>query len=71
MCYVPGDLLNDGQHRVGLNVVRDQAVSIYFKDDILIFDVQDDVETRGVWYGKWPGAVRPDLRWSTELIEGL
>ena len=69
--HVPGDLLNDGQHRVGLLVVRDQTVVIYSQDDILTFDVLDDLEARGegAWHGKWSGVVRPNLEWNTELVE--
>jgi lipopolysaccharide transport system ATP-binding protein len=69
MFHVPGDLLNDRIHRVGLLVVRDQENGIYFYDDILVFDVHDVAEKGKAWYGKWPGAVRPNLEWSTELVE--
>lgn len=68
-CYVPGDLLNDGMHRVVLLVVKDQGVVIYRHDDILVFDVRDAIEMRGDWHGKWSGAVRPSLEWRTELVE--
>jgi len=69
VCHIPGDLLNDGTHRIQLLVVRDQTVVIYRHDDILVFEVRDVVEMRGSWYGKWAGAVRPNLEWSTELVE--
>lgn len=68
-CYVPGDLVNDGMHRVELLVVRDEGVLIYRHEDLLIFDVRDCVEMRGGWHGRWAGAVRPSLKWSTELID--
>ena len=68
-CHVPADLLNDGIHRVGLLVVTDQANVIFHQEDILAFHVQDDVEARGDWHGKWPGVVRPDLNWATELVK--
>jgi homopolymeric O-antigen transport system ATP-binding protein len=67
-CYIPGDLLNDTTHRVQLLVVRDQASVVYRHEDILMFDVNDAVERRGEWYGKWPGAVRPQLEWKLELV---
>ena len=66
---IPGDLLNDGTHRVHLYVVKDQSVVIYDTDDIVIFDVEEGAEPRGDWYGKWIGAVRPNLEWKTDLIE--
>jgi lipopolysaccharide transport system ATP-binding protein len=67
--YIPGDLLNDGTHRVQLYVIRDQSVAIFRLDDILIFDVEDTAEGRNGWYGKWIGAVRPKLEWQTEMLE--
>lgn len=69
VCRVPGDLLNDGMHTVELLVVKDQGLIVYSRDDVLIFDVRDAVERRSAWFGKWPGVVRPDLDWSTELVE--
>jgi lipopolysaccharide transport system ATP-binding protein len=67
-CYIPGDLLNDGMHRVLLLVVKDQTAVIYSHNDALVFDIKDSVERRGNWYGEWVGAVRPDLEWRTELL---
>jgi len=67
--HVPGDLLNSGTHRVLLLVVKDQGVVIYRHDDILVFDVADDPDRRGAWFGKWTGAIRPNLRWETGRIE--
>jgi lipopolysaccharide transport system ATP-binding protein len=67
-CYVPGNLLNDGLHRVLLLVVKDQGVVILSVDDVLVFDVLDSTERRGNWHGKWEGAIRPDLEWSTEYL---
>lgn len=69
VCHVPGDLLNDGMHRIELLVVKDERNIIYRQDDILVFNVLDTIEMRGAWYGKWQGAVRPILEYSTELIE--
>jgi lipopolysaccharide transport system ATP-binding protein len=69
VCYVPGDLLNDGIYRVELLVVRNDTIVIHRQSDILVFEVQDIVELRGAWYGKWVGAVRPAFKWRTELIE--
>jgi len=67
-CYLPGDLLNDGLHRILLLVVKDQGVVIFSLDDALVFNVLDSVERRGDWHGKWEGAVRPDLDWQTEYL---
>lgn len=69
-CVIPGDLLNDGTHRVQLLIVKDQSVVIFQQDDALVFEVHDDAELRTGWYGKWLGAVRPALTWRTEQLAG-
>jgi lipopolysaccharide transport system ATP-binding protein len=68
-CVIPGGLLNDGQHRVELMVIENGSVCIYKHDDILAFDVSDDASIRQHWFGKWIGAVRPELDWQTERLE--
>ena len=66
--HIPGNLLNDGLHRVLLLVVKDQGTVILSVSDALVFNVLDAVERRGEWHGKWEGAVRPDLVWETEYL---
>ena len=68
-CLVPGSLMNDGAVRVQLHVIKDQSVSIFRLDDVLAFDVREAIEARKEWYGKFVGAVRPELEWKTELLE--
>ncbi|HEY9282202.1 MAG TPA: ABC transporter ATP-binding protein, partial [Pyrinomonadaceae bacterium] len=68
-CRVPGGLLNDGIHNVQLLVVKDHSVVIHNQPDVLSFDIREAPETREFWFGKWPGAVRPDLEWRTEQVE--
>ncbi len=69
-CHIPGDLLNDGLHRVELLIIKNQNILVYRYSDILTFDITDDSKRRGHWHGKWVGAVRPDLKWTTEFING-
>ena len=69
VCYIPGDLLNNGTHRVQLMVVRDQSTVIFTYDEALVFDVADSHDLRGAYHGKWEGALRPDLDWETDLID--
>ena len=67
--YIPAELLNNGTHRVHLYVIKEQTEVVYQTDDILVFDVQEDSsERRGAWFGKWIGAVRPNLKWETEFL---
>ncbi len=65
---VPANLLNDGTYRVELLVVEDLSIGIFRMEDILCFEVREAKERSGAWYGKWNGAVRPDLEWRTELV---
>ena len=71
VCHIPGNLLNNGTYWAGLLVVKDEGTIIYRQDEILVFDVRDDIGFRGNWYAKWPGIVRPDLEWSTELLSNI
>ena len=68
-CFVPGDLMNDGEYKVSLVVTSDQATAIYKHPDLLAFTVLDATEMRNAWHGRWPGAVRPNLKWRTELLK--
>jgi lipopolysaccharide transport system ATP-binding protein len=70
VCHIPGNLLNDGIYRVQLFVVQNQTTILYSHDDALVFEVQDDIEGRqGAWHGKWPGALRPRIAWTTRLVD--
>ena len=67
VCHIPADLLNDGRHRVAMTILRDN-VPIIRHAEALVFDIQDSGEGRGGWWhDKWPGAIRPRLRWDTDI----
>jgi lipopolysaccharide transport system ATP-binding protein len=66
---IPGDLLNDGWHKVDVMFVEDVRFTAYVKENALAFDVIDSGIGRGDWYGKWPGVVRPLLNWTTEYLD--
>jgi lipopolysaccharide transport system ATP-binding protein len=68
VCYVPANLLNDSTYRVHLMIVKDTSVAVFNHHNIAQFEVKD-VERDGHWYGKWIGAVRPQLKWTHEWIE--
>jgi lipopolysaccharide transport system ATP-binding protein len=70
-CHIPGNMLNDGGYRVSLLVIKDSATVVHRENDALVFQIQDNVEDRNGWYGKWTGVIRPKLYWSTELLEPL
>jgi lipopolysaccharide transport system ATP-binding protein len=68
-CLIPGDLLNDGLHRVEVLIFDRDTDLIYRHTDVLVFEVRDTPDLRGGWFGKWKGAVRPILDWTTERLE--
>ena len=67
-CHVPGNLLNDGVHRIELLVVADERHVILRMDDVLVFEVRDVGEDPEGAYEPWAGAVRPRLEWETEQL---
>jgi lipopolysaccharide transport system ATP-binding protein len=66
---IPANLLNDGVHRVELRIRKNQRDLVHEFNDVLVFEVLDDAEEGGFWFGKPAGAVRPPLEWRTEAIE--
>ena len=68
VCYVPGDLLNDGTYLVEVKFVKNASVLVYRVPSVLIFKVEDEIRGEGEWFGKFSGAVRPRLRWETEHL---
>ncbi len=67
-CHVPGDLLNDGTHRIELLVVEDLSRVIHRMEDVLVFEVRDVDDSRDGGYERRVGAVRPRLAWETERL---
>lgn len=67
-CEIPATFLNEGRYTVtaivgrGISEVQAQA------EDAVAFDVHDTGEMRGLYFGQWPGVVRPKLAWSTERV---
>lgn len=59
-CYIPKNLLNDNTYTVEIYFVQDLGKLLYRQSEILAFEVHD-IEREGNWYGKWIGAVRPNL----------
>jgi lipopolysaccharide transport system ATP-binding protein len=68
MCFVPGDLLNNGGFRVSI-AVHDRGETVILADDVLAFEIGDNPDLRFGSYEKWSGVVRPYLRWETEFME--
>ena len=69
VCRIPGGLLNDNTYLVTLYVIKDQSSAVFIYDSLLTFEVRDVTESRAAWFGKWPGVVRPNFVWTTDLVE--
>ncbi|MCX5829843.1 MAG: ABC transporter ATP-binding protein [Deltaproteobacteria bacterium] len=68
ICHMPKNLLNSGRHSITILVVRDLANIIYMYEDALVFDIVDNRDRSGGWFGKEPGVVQPYLEWKTEYV---
>jgi lipopolysaccharide transport system ATP-binding protein len=66
-CYIPGDLLNNGMHRVSVHLAKNDQ-TLFRREDALAFDVRDTAAKRDGWYGEWKGAIRPMFNWATEVV---
>ncbi len=63
-CQIPGHILNDGAYQLDILLVkemRDLEVEI---NQVLVFDIIDNGETRGDYVGEVVGVVRPRCEWS-------
>jgi len=67
-CHIPANLLNDGTYRVKIVFGKDVSNLFFRMEDAIMFDIHE-MERETTWISKWPGAVRPYLKWNTELIK--
>ena len=66
---IPGEFLNVGSYYINAMIVKDASVGILLQNNVAAFEVVEG-EVVGNWYGQFPGAVRPKLKWESEAIEG-
>ncbi len=62
---IPGNFLNAGAYYINMLIVKDASTGILFQNNVVAFEVLEG-EVVGNWYGRLPGAVRPQLRWLSE-----
>lgn len=67
-CEIPSDFLNDGSYSLSFMIVKDTASVVYNFEEALIFEIEDYREGT-VWYGKWPGYVRPKIEFPIMQLE--
>jgi lipopolysaccharide transport system ATP-binding protein len=68
ICHIPGNLLNADIYRIRLLIVKDSSIPLLDYEDAGSFEIHD-IARQVNWYGKWIGAVRPQLEWTTELLK--
>ena len=71
VCMVPGNLLNAGMHRFTLLVVKDKSTVVFRREMGVSFEILDLQEREVSQYGREPGAVHPNLNWTTDFVEAL
>ena len=67
-CLVPANLLNDGLHVLSLILFGPSFSDAIHVEDALAFHLADSPALRNDFFGKWEGAVRPALEWTTTLV---
>ena len=66
VCRIPGNLLNSGGYSLKLFIVQNENMAIYWKEDVVSFNVMDAGQRETAYMGREPGIVQPVLEWSTE-----
>ena len=67
---IPGNFLNTGSYYLNFMLVRDASVPLFVQKNVLGFEVVEG-ERKGNWYGRVPGAVRPNFPWKTEELRSV
>lgn len=63
-CQFPEHFFQSGNFSLALFVVEDKMKAIYIEKDIFHFTVVDGGRDLGVYMGREPGYIRPQLKWS-------
>jgi lipopolysaccharide transport system ATP-binding protein len=70
-CTIPGDWLNDVFYCVGVVSAIKGAQNLYRNGNVLIFKVDTTGGVGAHWGERRGGILRPDLRWTTEIVGHL
>jgi lipopolysaccharide transport system ATP-binding protein len=68
-CTIPANLLNNIAYRTKLLFIQNKSKSIFSLDYALNFEINENKDQRGNWYGKRIGVIRPKLNWNLEKIQ--
>ncbi|MGP8217170.1 MAG: ABC transporter ATP-binding protein [Bacteroidia bacterium] len=64
-CNIPARFLNAMMYRIDLGYVRNSK-TVHIFNDVIQFEIHEADRDRN-WYGKWPGVVRPILKWEVQI----
>jgi lipopolysaccharide transport system ATP-binding protein len=65
-CIFPENFFQSGNYSLSLFVVVDKRTAIYIENDIFIFTVVDRARELGVFMGREPGYIKPQVDWINE-----
>lgn len=67
---IPGNLLAEGSYELSFALMSYKPFEVLFHEtDLVSFTVVDEIRgdsVRGIYTGRFPGVVRPDLRWKRQ-----
>lgn len=64
-CAVPANLLNNKTYTLMVYFVRNGSDVMYLAQELLTFEIADNVRKEGTFLGDYAGHVRPKLQWNT------
>jgi lipopolysaccharide transport system ATP-binding protein len=67
-CVIPANLLNNDLYRIDLRLGNERDELRFCLEDVLTFVVYETGEMTAEFSGRWVGAVRPRLAWTTEQV---
>ena len=65
---MPGNILNTNQYIVGVLFGLNQSEVVIKENDILCFDVVDDIKGRGGNFNRFPDVIHPICQWTTQEL---
>ncbi len=71
VCCLPENFLNEGRYSVTAIVGRGVSEVQAMAEEAVAFDVHDTGEMRGLYFGQWPGVIRPKLPWRTDRVDTI
>jgi lipopolysaccharide transport system ATP-binding protein len=68
VCDIPGKLMNQGDYRIRVVFLDQNAVTLFDLHDGALLTVHNRSDARMPWFGRFIGHLHPQLSWRTELI---